>query len=339
MSRNATATNSTAVGYNAGRYNLTGTGLTAFGSQALASNSSGTSNTAVGYQSLNVITNGTSNTAVGYQTSAGAFGNGQYNTVLGAYAQASGGTNNYSTIVGYAASGNSSTVSLGVAAGSNLGLSYGGGSNNLWLGNLTGSSLGAGAGQFNTVASACAVSGSPGKLDNITSGHSNAFFGHHNHATSTSNCNGIGIGDSLEVPNNGVIIGYPKGFRGIGDTTIAFNQSWHTIPFVDTSNIAGVQSGNDTSVVNTKWFVTAQYQVNIYLLVKTNTGTINATINFYAEDGSYQSWTPPAFTNITTTGVFAMSYPLTINPLRASVSITTTGTVSYYPTASFIKIK
>ena len=339
LPRNCTGNNNTAVGWYAMRYQNTGNQCTAFGSQALLNNTAN-NNTAVGYQSLGANTTGTNNTGVGFQTNVGAFGNGNSNVMFGAYSAVFNAAGSNNTLLGYGTSGANSTISIGAAAGSNLGLSGGGGNNNIWIGNTAGSSVGAGTAQFNTVLSANITSGTPGLLDGIVNGCSNTFIGQHNHATANGNYNGIGIGDSLQVPNRGIILGYPIGARGIGDTTIAINQSWHTIPFVDTSVIAGVQSGNDTSVVNTQWFVTAQYQVNLYIYVKTITaGTINATINFYAEDGTYQSFAPPAFANIVSTGIYSMTYPLTMNPLRSSVSITTTGTVSYYPTASFIKIK
>jgi hypothetical protein len=86
---NNTASNNTAVGYEAGFTNTSASGITAIGYQALkastgafntalgwsslTANTTGTENTAVGYGSLSTNTTGGDNTAIGVNTSSGNF--------------------------------------------------------------------------------------------------------------------------------------------------------------------------------------------------------------------------------------------------------------------------
>ena len=336
----ATGTWNTFLGDSAGYSQTSGNGNTYVGATAGRSFTTGGANTCIGLLAGVGNLTGSGNTAVGYEASFGVGSAGANNTVIGCNAGQNANGGQYNTLIGYAACAGSSTIAIGSAAGNSLGLGGSSGVNNVLIGNIAGSNVGASTGQFNTVISANICSGTPGKLDGIVNGCSNTLLGQHNRVTSSSNYNSIGIGDSLDIPNRSVGMGYITGVRGLGDTAIWFNQPTKPIAWTDSIVNAGLQTGNDTAVVNTQWFVAATYNVGIYIYVKTITaGTINATINFYAEDGTYQSFTPSAFTNITTPGIYSMEYPIYMNPLRANVSITVSGTVQYYPTAYFLKIR
>ena len=81
---NTTASNNTAVGYQAGCANTTGTENVAIGKDALKNNTTGCQNTAVGYQAGYTNSTGDENVFLGYL--AGYSSNSVTNTYLGRYA-------------------------------------------------------------------------------------------------------------------------------------------------------------------------------------------------------------------------------------------------------------
>jgi hypothetical protein len=102
------ANNNTMVGYQAGKF-TTGAGTTAVGNAALQANSTGANNTAVGDNTLASNTTGSSNAAVGGGVAGsltGALGSnttGSFNTALGTSALYSNTTATNNTAVGYQA--------------------------------------------------------------------------------------------------------------------------------------------------------------------------------------------------------------------------------------------
>jgi hypothetical protein len=209
---NTTASNNTAVGYQAGYSNTTGTAIDAFGSLALYSNSTGGSNVAVGRQALYSNTTASNNTAVGgasgYSNTTGsdnvfmgagtAFFNttGSYNTVLGRSALFSNTTASNNTAVGYQAGyanttavGNTfigyqsgvtvttGTYNIGVGVNSGPNLSTATGTGNVYIGVGAGASLTTGT--YNTFVGASGqVNQGSGGL--ITTGSKNTILGPYN---------------------------------------------------------------------------------------------------------------------------------------------------------------
>jgi hypothetical protein len=99
---NTTASNNTAVGYQAGYTNTTGTGLIAIGQAALYNNTTAYNNTAIGQASLYANTTGLSNTGVGH-TTLRFNTTGSSNVAMGQEALTSNTTASNNTAVGYQA--------------------------------------------------------------------------------------------------------------------------------------------------------------------------------------------------------------------------------------------
>ena len=132
LNANTTASNNTAVGYQAA-YVSTGANNSAFGSQALLSNTTGTLNSAIGQQSLRANTTGASNTAVGVNnTYSNTSGN--YNTAVGDSALFNNTTADDNTAVGYQAGYAITTGGYNVAFGKNAGDTITTGTGNTILG-------------------------------------------------------------------------------------------------------------------------------------------------------------------------------------------------------------
>jgi len=99
---NTTAANNTAVGYAALTANTSGANNTAIGRSALAANGIGTDNTAVGYLSLDANTDGIQNTAIG-SDALGGNTTGVNNTAIGYVALFANTTGGNNTAVGFEA--------------------------------------------------------------------------------------------------------------------------------------------------------------------------------------------------------------------------------------------
>ena len=153
---NTTASNNTAVGYQAGYSNTTGGPITAVGYQALFANTTGTNNTAVGDRALLSNTTGGSNIAVGlYALGNNTIGGsnvamgqqalngnttGLGNTALGyqsLYTQA--GAANYNTAMGYQAGFGITTGGVNTTLGYLSGNGITTGNYNVIIGGYTGS--------------------------------------------------------------------------------------------------------------------------------------------------------------------------------------------------------
>jgi hypothetical protein len=165
LNANTTASNNTAVGYQAGYSNTTGTNMVAVGYKALYA-STATSNTAVGTQALQDNTSGAENSAFG--TGALAYNiTGYYNTAVGSNSLVNNNASD-NTGVGYQAGYSNTTGSANTSVGRGSGFSTTTGANNIALGYLSLAN--------NTTASQSTAVGSQSGYSNTT-GHSAAFFG------------------------------------------------------------------------------------------------------------------------------------------------------------------
>jgi len=115
LTANTTASNNTAVGYQAGYSNTTGN-LTAFGYRALRSQSTGTGNVAVGTDTAYYMTTGSYNAAFG-NAALQSNTSGSYNTAIGQEALLYNTTASNNTAVGYYALGDNTTGADGTAVG------------------------------------------------------------------------------------------------------------------------------------------------------------------------------------------------------------------------------
>ena len=140
-----TASNNTAVGYQAGYSNTTGSPITAFGWSALRANTTGVHNTAIGTDALRTATTSQQNTALGshalYSTTTGS-----YNTALGREALRSNTTASNNVAVGYQAGYSNTTGQSNILMGRYAGYANTGGAQNVAIGD---SSLYTNTGNYN----------------------------------------------------------------------------------------------------------------------------------------------------------------------------------------------
>jgi len=113
---NTTASNNTAVGYNAAQANTTGSSTVAVGHHALYAQTTGAANVGVGRSAMEDLTTGADNTAIGH------------------YAGANQTTSSHNTSVGYAAGNAMTTGHSNTTVGKNAGLGITTGFKNTMLG-------------------------------------------------------------------------------------------------------------------------------------------------------------------------------------------------------------
>ncbi len=206
---NTTGKNNTFLGSSAGSRNTVGNNNTFLGWQAGSTNSHGNDNTVIGYQAgITVSSTSSGNTLIGSQ--AGVFRDGQYNTIIGAFAAGSFPSGNRSgdnnCIIGYQAGftgvGYSNTF-IGDRAG------YNNSSNsNVFIGNLAG---------YNNTGGQSNMFLGPQAGSNNTFGNYNVFLGNAaaNANTTGSNNTAIGAGSAAQntTGERNTFIGEYAGFN------------------------------------------------------------------------------------------------------------------------------
>ena len=138
---NTTASNNTAVGYQAVYSNTTGTGNTGIGGEAGLSLTTSSYNTALGFRALKLTTTASNNTAVG-TFALQANTTGATNIAVGGYSLLSNTTASRNTAVGYSAGYSNTTGADNTLIGEQAGYYITTGSKNTVLGRYTGNAGG-----------------------------------------------------------------------------------------------------------------------------------------------------------------------------------------------------
>jgi hypothetical protein len=246
LRNNTTASDNTAVGYQAAFSNTTGSLQVAVGTNALRANTTGQYHTAVGYQALFANTTGNNNTAVGLsamQTNT----TGSNNSALGFGALSANTTASSNTAVGYEAGKANTTGQPNTAIGAGALVANTTGANNVAVGGgLIGSTRG--AMDANTTGSQNTAMG-VGALSANTTASSNTAVGYqagYNNTTGTNNVYlGIGAGYSATTASDNCMAGYYAGELTTGGGNAFFGKlAGYAITSGTKNTIIGSYNGN-----------------------------------------------------------------------------------------------
>lgn len=207
LAQNGNGQNNVAVGYNAlGRLAATPQNSVAIGSSAL-SNNTATNCTAVGFQALAGINTGIDNVAVGINTLLNNTG-GQQNTAIGGEALLTNTSSSFNTAIGYNSLRNltgAQNTAIGYQAG--FASATGTGSDNVFVGNKAGyaTSIGANNVSIGSLAGDNTTTGASNVFIGMNAGNNNSS-GSFNVAI------GVNAGNAHNGTSNNVNIGYQTGF-------------------------------------------------------------------------------------------------------------------------------
>jgi hypothetical protein len=252
------------VGRDALQANTTASNNTAVGYQALYANTTG-QNTAVGYRAMYSTTTGGSNTAIGgyYNLISPLYNNttGSYNTAVGEGSLAQNTTANDNVAVGYGALYNNTTGTANVALGRQAFTSVTTNSGNTGLGYI--------AGYFSTGSNNTYLGSSCGAQNGASTGSGNVAVGqtaHYSLTTGSYNVAiGIGAGKNLTTGNGNTEIG-----------TVDSAGNYNPVNNISTaSNVIVMGStGITNAYVKVSWTVTSDARD------KTNVAPIGHGLNF-----------------------------------------------------------
>lgn len=216
---NDTANSNTAIGYQAGYYNISGTPNIYIGYQAGYNNTTGSSNTFIGYQAGFTNVSGTLNTYIGQQAGYLSTGSGAISIGILAGSKSTATETYANVFIGNSAGQNNTSGLANVFIGHEAGLNNISGARQTFIGwnagkNTTGEDntlIGSQSGAFNTTGAYNVFIGSNAGYNNTT-GTPNTFIGYQSGYSNVSGGGNVFIGyqsgygnsgsDSLEIANN-----------------------------------------------------------------------------------------------------------------------------------------